>query len=219
MNGMRRYLTEAEQQRLLKTVRAQRDPLAQRDYHWIRALILTGARINEWSLMTLAQAEMALRSGWLVVKPQQRKGGKRGQEYCVTQPLRECLEALTFMARTEAAAGAAAGEPPLVWGRDGAALSVRSYQARLKLWVTEAGLDPRTSCHWLRHTRGMNVIRRSRGNNPLKVAQEALGHASLASTGIYTQMTREEIAAEMHQIDGGRVPKRQARREALGAQA
>ena len=49
----------------------------------------------------------------------------------------------------------------------------------------EAALAPeRLTPHWLRHTRGMNILRRSRSTNALKVAQRALGHASLASTGL-----------------------------------
>ena len=214
---MNRYLTEAEQQQLLRTVKAYRCPLAQRDYHWIKLLIATGARVTEFSLLTLSQAENALASGWLVVNAAQRKGGKKGHEYLVDQVVRECLVALTFLARQEQAPRD--GTPaPLIWGREGHALSVRSYQARLKLWVLEAKLDPRTSVHWLRHTRGMNIMRRSRGNNPLKTTQMALGHSSLSSTGVYTQMAREEYARELHQVGGGRMSKGAARKAAAAGQ-
>lgn len=210
---MKRYLTEAEQQQLLRAAKTNTDPLAQRDYWWMRLLIELGARVNEFHLLTLAQGEAALASGWLVVSKGQRKGGKRGHEYPVTQTVRECLSALTFMARAEPAP--TDGRPaPLVYGRDGAALSVRSYQARLKVWVAAAGLDQRISIHWLRHTRGMNIMRRSRCNNPLKVAQQALGHASLSSTGVYLQMSREEYVRELQQIDGGRLSKRAAVKQA-----
>lgn len=212
---MRRYLTEAEQQQLLRAAKTNTDPLAQRDYWWMRLLIELGMRVNEFHLLTLAQAEAALAMGWLVVTKGQRKGGKRGHEYLVTQTVRECLVALTFMARAEPPI---AGLPtPLVRGSHGAALSVRSYQARLKVWVSEAGLDPRVSIHWLRHTRAMNIMRRCRGENPLGVVKQALGHESISSTGIYTQMAREDYVRELHQVDGGRLSKRAAR--AMGAQA
>lgn len=214
---MKRYLTETEQHKLLNSAKSRRDPLAQRDYWWMRLMILTGMRVTEFSQLTRAQAEAALQHGWLVVPKEQRKGGKLGNEYMVTEPVRACLDALVFMSRSESAGPEHAA--PLVWGRDGAAMSVRSYQARLKVWVLEAGIDPRTSVHWLRHTCGMNVIRNSRSKNPLKVAQMALGHASIASTGIYTQMSREEYARDMQQIHGGRVSKAQARRMAAGVGA
>lgn len=208
--GTIRYMTEAEQQQLLRRVKAYRCPLAQRDYHWIRLLIALGARVTEFSLITRDQAEQALATGWLIVKAEQRKGGKKGHEYLVDQTVRECLTALLFMARAEDPP--ADGSPaPLIAGRDGCRLSVRSYQARLKLWVKDAGLDPRISVHWLRHTRGMNIIRRSDGKNPLKTVQMALGHSSLSSTGIYTQMAREEYVRELQRVDGRRMPKRLAK--------
>lgn len=212
---MRRYLTEGEQQQLLRAAKTNTDPLAQRDYWWMRLLIELGARVNEFHLLTLAQAEAALATGWLVVSKGQRKGGKRGHEYAVTQTVRECLVALCFIARNEQSTPCGAPSP-LVWGRDDAPLSVRSYQARLKVWVAAAGLDARISIHWLRHTRGMNIMRRSRGDNPLKLAQLALGHSSLSSTGVYLQMSREEYLRELQQIDGGRLSKRAAR--AMGQQ-
>lgn len=219
---MKRYLTECEQGRLLRGASAQRDPLAQRDFHWMAALILTGMRVQEWSRLTVPMVQRALASGWLVSPAAHCKGKRRPNEYCVTARLRQHLEALVRLS-DELGAGLLVPEAgqPLVWGRDIAGragpLSVRSYEARLKLWAQVAGLDERLSPHWLRHTRGMNIMRRSRGDNPLKVAQVALNHASLASTGIYLQLSREELAEELQAVDGGRLPKRVARRLALGA--
>lgn len=218
----KRYLTESEQARLLDGAQRVNDPLAQRDHHWMCALVLTGMRITEFSLLTVPMVEMALQVGWLVSPPEHckgREGKKRSNEYMVTAALRVHLEALVKFSQAEAKARTApAGALPLVWGRDGA-LSVRSYEDRLKHWVAHAGLDPRISPHWLRHTRGMNIMRRSRGTNPLKVAQIALGHASLKSTGIYLDMSREEFERELQLVDGGRVSKKAARRMALGAGA
>lgn len=219
MPMLRRYLTEAEQQLLLRAARNTNCPLAQRDYWWMRLLIETGARIDEFASWSAEQAGQALRTGWLISLPSQRKGKKRGQEYLVTQGVRECLQQLLRMQREQGGgAELLGGTAPLVWGRDGAALSVRSYQARLALWAERAALPFRVSPHWLRHTRGVNIIRRSRAANPMKVAQQALGHATVASTGIYTGMLREEYEAALHQVDTTRVPKRLALRAALAGQ-
>ncbi len=215
----RRYLTELEQSRLLSGASRVNDPLAQRDFHWMAALILTGMRIQEFSRLTVPQVQQSLATGWLVSRREFCKGRKRPNEYMVTSRLRGHLVALCKLSD---ALGEGLELPPegqpLVWGRDVAGqagpLSVRSYEARLKLWAAAAGLDPRISPHWLRHTRGMNIMRRSRGDNPLKVAQIALNHASLKSTGIYLQLSREEFEREIQAVDGGRVPKRVARRMA-----
>lgn len=211
---MRRYLPEAEQARLLKAAQGCSDPLAQRDYHWMAAVLLTGMRIGEFSRLTVPQVQQGLRSGWLVSRKADCKG-QRGNEYAVTTPLRRHLEALVryaaLLGSGEVSAAGAAGERPLIPGRFGDHMTPRAYELRMKLWAAEAGLDPRLSPHWLRHSRGMNIVRRSRGNNPLKVAQAALGHASLKSTGVYLHLSREELAEELQAVDGGRVKKRQAR--------
>lgn len=226
---MKRYLTDEEQRRLLGAARQVDSPLAKRDWAWMRLLIETGMRVAEASGLTQWQCQDALASGWLVVDKGQRKGKKRGHEYLVTAPVRECLEVLTALHRElRPAVGHADLNPaPLLWGRcrlvvgrgqDGQAMtllcehiSVRSLQARMAKWAAVAGLPDGVSPHWLRHTRGVNIIQRSRGKNPLKVAQEALGHASIASTGIYVQMSREAYVAELHNVAGGRMRKGDAR--------
>jgi site-specific recombinase XerC len=208
---LKRYLTEPEQQALLRAARDSSDPLAQRDYWWMRLMLATGARVTEFARITADQAEAALATGWLVVPAAQRKGGKRGHEYLLTQSVRDSLQALLALQQQRPAPIDGCAPAPLVWGRDGAALSVRSYQARMKNWARAAGLDLRASPHWLRHSRGVNVIRRSRSRNPLKVAQLALGHASISSTGVYTQMARDEYARDLQVIDGARMSRAAAR--------
>lgn len=218
----KRYLTEEEQRRLLNAARGQNTARGQRDYHWMAALILTGMRVQEWSQLKVHQVRLGLASGWLVSRREHCKGQRKANEYCVTQGLRVHLQWLIDEAErvcVESGFAVPADGMPLVWGRDIAgragSLSVRSYEARLKGWAVLAGLDERISPHWMRHTRGMNVMRRSRGDAPLKVAQIALNHASLSSTGIYLQMNREEVARELALVDGTRMPKRLARRLAM----
>lgn len=227
---LKRYLTDEEQRRLLSVAKAQAGLLAQRDYAWMRLLIETGMRVNELATLTVGQAEQALASGWLVVDKAQRKASKSGKrmghEYMLTEPVRQCLEQLVHLQAELSPALVPELDvvPPLLWGRCGVVkgkvmcehMSVRSLQARMKHWAYLAGLPDGVSPHWLRHTRGVNIIRRSRGRNPLKVAQLALGHVSIASTGIYTQMSREEFAAEMRAVAGGRMRKADARAMATG---
>lgn len=223
---MKRYLPEAEQSRLLKAAKGCSDPLAQRDYHWMAALLLTGARIGEFSRLSVPQVQLGLRVGWLVSLPANCKGG-RGNEYLVTEQLRVHLEALVRYAALlggEVSGAGAGGQRPLVPGRDGGPLTTRAYELRVKHWAREAGLDPRLSPHWFRHSRGMNIIRHSRAESPaqaLQVAQAALGHASLKSTGVYLQLSREELTAQLQAVDaaGGRLSKRQARTAALAGVA
>jgi len=221
----KRYLTDEEQRRMLATVKAQAGLLAQRDYAWIRLLIETGMRANELATLTYRQAAQALATGWLVVTKEQRKGKRAGHEYLVTEPVRQCLVQLMALQQELRPVIDCPPEmlPPLLWGRCGVVkgkvlcehMGVRALQKRMKHWAQLANLPEGVSPHWLRHTRGVNIIRRSRGNNPLKVVQLALGHVSIASTGIYTQMSREEFEAEMRMVAGGRMRKADARGLAL----
>lgn len=230
----KRYLKDCEQRRILEVAKNTNNPLAQRDHAWMRLLIETGMRVNELATTNLGQAERALETGWLVIRADQRKGTavkrkhpddpkpptrRTGHEYMVTEPVRQCLLTLIALQRDLRPLGVPFDvTPPLLWGRCGMVkgvmrfehMSVRSFQARMKHWAYLAGLPEGVSPHWLRHTRGVNIIRRSRGNNPLKVAQLALGHASIASTGIYTQMSREEFEQELQLVAGGRMPKARA---------
>lgn len=224
---MKRYLTDEEQRRLLMVAKGHAGLLAQRDYAWMRLLIETGMRVNELATLTFRQASDALATGWLAVTKEQRKGKRLGHEYMVTEPVRQCLVQLMHLQDELRPVLNLPVEvmPPLLWGRCGVVggrvlcehMSVRSLQARMKHWAYLAGLPNGVSPHWLRHTRGVNIIRRSRGNNPLKVAQQALGHATIASTGIYTQMSREEFSREMQLVAGGRMPKARAAAMARGA--
>lgn len=225
MKMLKRYLTDDEQRRLLKVAKDQAGLLAQRDHAWMRLLIETGMRVNELATLSYRQASSAVASGWLVVTKEQRKGKRIGHEYLVTEPVRQCL--VTLMELQDELRPSLNLPldvlPPLLWGRCGVVkgcvlaehMSVRSFQARMKHWGHLAGLPEGVSPHWLRHTRGVNIIRRSRGNNPLKVAQLALGHASIATTGIYTQMNREELTRELQQVAGGRMRKSAARAQGV----
>lgn len=214
---MVKYLTEPQQRELLRAARAQSCPLAQRDYHWMAVLVLTGMRITEFSRLTTARVERALATGWLISPKEDCKGKRRANSYFVTAQLKVHLGVLLGMSRHDAVTLGefCEGEQPLIWGRvvDGKAghLSVRSYEARMKLHLAAAGLDTTLSPHALRHSRGMNILKNHRGTDAVKVAQVALNHESIRSTGIYLHMNREEYAKAIQLVDArGRLAKRDA---------
>lgn len=212
---MDRYLTDAEQERLLDLLkRNSGDPLAARDYAWIRALIHSGMRINEFSLITVGDALAAVRTKYLFIPREHRKGWNRSPrkdgkvrkppedlKVYVAKALKQALEDLLTIRMLAVGAAGCHERDPLVVSRNGERLCVRSYQLRLAYWAKEAALPPGVSPHWLRHTRAMNVVRNSTARNPLGVVQAMLGHRSISSTGVYTQTPREEIEAAAEEID------------------
>jgi len=71
---------------------------------------------------------------------------------------------------------------------------LKRFFQRAALHCASAGLDPdrlrRGSTHWLRHTFGRQAAADA---VPVEIIQQALGHASLATTTIYTTTERDRM--------------------------
>ena len=214
MEVISKYLTEAEQRKLLSRIGQCAAVLARRDYAWISLLRDTGLRINEFRLTDVGDARAALRDGRLFIPKEHRKGGKRDHDVLVTEPVRTSLSRLLAICAemSHCTEPALEDHEPLVISRKGMRLSVRSFENRLKIWCKAAGVTTATP-HWLRHTRAMNIMRRSTHKDPRGIVQVALGHADIRSTGIYTKPSREDVDRELQLVDGGRrASKSQLRR-------
>lgn len=73
----------------------------------------------------------------------------------------------------------------------GAPLSVRAVQSRLKDWAVRQGLPQHVHPHMLRHSFASHVLQSS---GDLRAVQEMLGHASIASTQVYTHLDFQYLA-------------------------
>jgi integrase/recombinase XerC len=93
------------------------------------------------------------------------------------------LPARTKMARP--------GELALFVGRSGRRLSPREVQKRIKRWAAAAGLEVDVHPHMLRHSFASHVLQSS---GDLRAVQEMLGHASIASTQVYTHLDFQHLA-------------------------
>lgn len=185
-----RYLTEDEEKKLMRHVRQFADVLARRDAQWIELMRQTGIRVGSMAGITLGDAKAALRSKRLHLVDQFAKG-KRGYEVPTNKSAIACLKALIAI-RADMGYGAHP-EMPLVMSRNHRGMSVRSYQARMAMWVREAGLPVSASPHWLRHTLAKRVMSRSESRDPQAIVQVVLGQRSRESTAIYTLPDREDI--------------------------
>jgi integrase/recombinase XerC len=86
---------------------------------------------------------------------------------------------------------AKAGEKALFVGRLGRRLGPREVQKRIKRWASLAGLEVDVHPHMLRHSFASHVLQSS---GDLRAVQEMLGHASIASTQVYTHLDFQHLA-------------------------
>ncbi len=86
---------------------------------------------------------------------------------------------------------AAAGEPALFVGRNGARLGARSVQLRLNHWARRQGLNVPVNPHMLRHSFASHLLESS---GDLRAVQELLGHADISTTQIYTHLDFQHLA-------------------------
>ena len=86
---------------------------------------------------------------------------------------------------------AAPGETALFVGRGGHRLSPREVQRRIKGRAAAAGLAVDVHPHMLRHSFASHVLQSS---GDLRAVQEMLGHASIASTQVYTHLDFQHLA-------------------------
>jgi integrase/recombinase XerC len=82
-------------------------------------------------------------------------------------------------------------EKALFVGQSGARLLPREVQRRIKRWAALAGLEVDVHPHMLRHSFASHVLQSS---GDLRAVQEMLGHASIASTQVYTHLDFQHLA-------------------------
>jgi integrase/recombinase XerC len=185
-------LSQSQMRRLLDVVAAKAaddDPVALRDVAIVELLYATGIRVGELAAMDVDDVDGERR----VV----RVFGKGRKERTVPFGL-PAERALTAW-RTR-------GRPALtVSGRSGAALFVgprggRIDQRAVRTLVHARLVDvpgaPDLGPHGLRHTAATHLLE---GGADLRAVQEILGHASLATTQIYTHVTADRLRAVYQQ--------------------
>jgi len=73
-------------------------------------------------------------------------------------------------------------------------LNIRSMERIVKKYAVLAGLPLTTVCHTIRHSFATDLLRKG---VDLRVVQEFLGHRNIATTQIYTHVTRPQLR-EIH---------------------
>lgn len=160
------------------------DPLSKRDRAMLETLYATGIRVSELTGLTAAQ--LGLDRGVVRVR------GKGGRERLV--PLGEAaIDALAIWMQTGRAVLRPVGDTVFV-SRSGRALSRQAVWQRIRHHARRAGIDAPVYPHRLRHSFATHLL--DHGAD-LRVVQMLLGHADLATTQIYTHVSRSRLK-ELH---------------------
>ncbi len=189
-----RVLSVADVEQLLDVVpgsaghavgRARRDGLPEavelRDRAILEVAYAAGLRISEIAAARLTDVDVARGEIRVLGKGRKERMGMLGA------PARDALEVYLRHGRPVLAATAAGDASDAVFlGTRGQALGVRGVRLRVDRLVRRAGLPERTTPHTLRHSFASHMLE---GGADLRVVQELLGHASLATTQVYTHVS------------------------------
>lgn len=195
-----RTLTESEMQALLKQARRDRNAGRHRgkkgkassaepssvSYRVLRNLALvdllfaTGMRVGEVS--TLDLTDFLVEEAVFRV---QGKGGRNRLAFAVDEKtLRIQREHLRARTRLESSS------PALFLNASGRRLSTQGIANVIAQLRREAGIERHVTPHMLRHTVATLLLR---NGVDIRVVQEFLGHASIATTQRYTHITKEHL--------------------------
>jgi integrase/recombinase XerD len=156
-------------------------PQGIRDRALLELIYGAGLRVSE--AVDLPTASVDLIEGLL------RVTGKRGKTRIV--PLPETTKAWLATYLEHARPKLVRTPVGVVFVSDsGKAWSRQSVFARLQRIAVEAGVDEKISPHTLRHTYAVHLLK---GGADLRAVQELLGHESVATTQVYTQLDLEEV--------------------------
>jgi site-specific recombinase XerD len=193
LEAIMKYLTEKEEKSLLKTVREIKGVKAERDAVIIELLLSTGLRAAE--LVGLNVGDLRGKEKLHV----RAEIAKRSKEAFIPVPVDTQRLIKRFIASKMQNKESIRDDAPLFVSRNGERLAKRSLQLLVEQWIIRAGLTASTgealySVHSLRHTCFKRMQERG---VQLTTIQKIARHASLASTGIYTEATWEEMVDAM----------------------
>jgi len=155
--------------------------LGSRDRAILETLYSTGMRVSELIMLNVADIDLASS----IV----RVHGKGKKERVIPLGPGAVKAIIHYLDLRRAASLSRMDADALFINKHGQRLSTRSVRRKLDKYLLEAGLDLSVSPHTLRHSFATHMLQRGAD---LRSVQELLGHQSLSTTQIYTQITSEK---------------------------
>jgi integrase/recombinase XerC len=176
------FLSVADVHKLLAAP-PRADWAGRRDHAILETLYSAGVRVSE--LVGLDLPDVDLNDGLVTVRGKGKKErlALLGPE--AVAAVSRCLDDRTAVLRE-----AGVDSPAVFLNRDGGRLTTRSVGRLLIKYLRQAGLDPRTTPHTLRHSFATHLLD---AGADIRGVQELLGHKSLHTTQVYTHVTTQRL--------------------------
>lgn len=181
-----KVLSVEQVQRLLDAEEAD-TPEAARDHAMFELLYSSGLRLAELVALDVGEGRDSGRLDLRQAEVTVTGKGSKTRTVPVGARARDALRAWLH----RRAQIAAPGERALFVGARGRRISPGTVQVRLKAWARRRGIDAPVHPHLLRHSFATHVLQSSQD---LRAVQEMLGHASIATTQVYTHLDFQALA-------------------------
>jgi integrase/recombinase XerC len=157
------------------------DAMGKRDHALFELAYSSGLRLSELAGLDVDRVDL--------VTGEVRVWGKGAKERIV--PVGAAAQAALKIWLAERAAIPAVDEGALFVGARGRRIAPRQIQRRLAALAIQRGINRHVHPHMLRHSFASHVLQSS---GDLRAVQEMLGHASIASTQVYTHLDFQALA-------------------------
>lgn len=177
-----------DQVELLLAAPSGEDPIGLRDRALLELMYATGARVSEVVTLDVDDLVGGTGAGAGDIVRLRGKGDKE-RIVPVGSFARDAVNAYLTRVRPELSLRGRA-TPRLFLGARGAPLSRQSAWLVIRAAAEKAGISAHVSPHTLRHSFATHLLQ---GGADVRVVQELLGHASVATTQIYTHVTVDAL--------------------------
>ncbi len=175
-----RFLSQEEAGRLVAAPDIS-EPLGIRDRALLELIYAAGLRVSEARDLEVAGLNLEAR------ELRVRGKGSKQRVVLIGKAARDALSLYLRQVRPKLAGPESGGA--LFLNRYGGRLTQRSIQEKVRRYAARLGLPSGVHTHTLRHSFATHLLE---GGADLRVVQELLGHASPATTQVYTHVTRSE---------------------------
>ncbi|MBI2909701.1 MAG: site-specific tyrosine recombinase XerD [Chloroflexi bacterium] len=183
--GLPKPLSVAEVDALLEQTARSSMPEAKRDRAMLELLYASGMRVSE--MVSLNVADVNLQAGYV------RCLGKGSKERVI--PLhQQAVDAVrAYLKEARSRFPLARDEQALFLNQRGKRLTRQGFWLILRGYARAADIQSEVTPHTLRHSFATHMLHRGM---PLRNVQELLGHASISTTQVYTQVPGDYVRRE-----------------------